>query len=73
MSEDLADIKRLKVTRETRAWLQAEARETGRSYQDIARDVLHEKALGEIRKAKILTSLADAEGHSGDRRGQSDN
>lgn len=70
MSEELLDLKRLKITRETRAWLQAEARETGQSQQDIARDALHSIALREIRKAKVLTNLAEAEGHNGDRRGQ---
>lgn len=72
MSLELSDLKRLKITRETRAWLQAEAQETGESQQDIARTALHEIALREIRKAKVLAALSQAEGHDGDRRGQTD-
>lgn len=37
MSADLADLKRLKVTAETRAWLAATSRSTGKSQQEIAR------------------------------------
>lgn len=70
MSADLDDLKRLKVTAETRAWLQAEAHTTGRSKQEIARDALHEIALAKIRAAKVLASLAPDEGHNGDVRGR---
>lgn len=73
MSSDLTDLKRLKVTRETRAWLQAEAHSTGRSQQEIARDELHFIAVGKIRAAKVLTALAPAEAHSGDGGGQPEN
>lgn len=40
MSADLADLKRLKVTAETRAWLAATSRSTGKSQQEIARDAV---------------------------------
>lgn len=70
MSLDLLDLKRLKITRETRAWLQSEAQETGSSQQDVARKALHEIALRKIRQATVLAALALAEGHDGDRRGQ---
>lgn len=66
MSKSKADLKRLKVTAETRAWLQAEATISGKSHQDIARAALHDIALKRIRAAKVLTALATAEGHEGD-------
>lgn len=66
MAADLDDLKRLKITAETRAWLQAESHTTGRSKQEIARDALHEIALAKIRAAKILASLAPPEGRAGD-------
>lgn len=84
MAADLGDLKRLKISAETRAWLQAEAHTTGKSQQEIARDQLHAIALEKIRAAKVLTSLAPSErrngdagakdgdttGHSGDGRGR---
>lgn len=63
MAADLDDLKRLRITPETRAWLQAKAHTTGRSKQEIARDALHEIAVAEIRAAKVLASLAPAEAH----------
>lgn len=71
MAADLDDLKRLKVTAETRAWLQAKALSTGRSKQEIARDALHEIALAEIRAARVLANLAPAEGRAGDAQGHS--
>jgi hypothetical protein len=71
MAADLDDLKRLKVTAETRAWLQAEALTSGRSKQEIARDALHEIALSKIRAAKVLTALVPAEGRAGDVEGHS--
>lgn len=77
MAADLDDLKRLKVTAETRAWLQAKSLSSGRTKQEIARDALHEIALAEIRAARVLASLApterrvgDAEGHRRDGQGQ---
>lgn len=66
MSADLGDLKRLKITAETRAWLAAEAHSSGRSQQEIARDALHEIAVGRIHAAKVLVSMAPSEGHAGD-------
>lgn len=61
MSADLADLKRLKVTAETRAWLTAAARISGKSQQEIARDALHSLAVKEIHAAKVLVRLAPDE------------
>lgn len=71
MAADLDDLKRLKVTAETRAWLHAKSLSTGRTKQEIARDALHEIALAEIRAARVLANLAPIEGHAGDARGHS--
>lgn len=65
MALDLDDLKRLKVTPETRAWLQAESLTSGRSRQEIARDALHEIALAKIRAAKVLAGLAPDEARVG--------
>ena len=77
MAEDLGDLKRLKITAETRAWLQSESHITGKSQQEVARDQLHEFALEKIRAAKVLVGLAPAErrvgdvgGHIGDAQGR---
>jgi hypothetical protein len=69
MAADLTDLKRLDITDETRAWLNAESHVTGRSKQKIARDALHEIAVGKIRAAKVLASLAPREGHMADTKG----
>lgn len=61
MSADLADLKRLKVTAETRAWLAATSRSTGKSQQEIARDALHTLAVKEIHAAKVLVRMAPDE------------
>jgi hypothetical protein len=71
VSKGKADLKRLKITPETRAWLQAEATSSNRSQQEIVRAVLHEMAVKKIHAAKILTALATAEGHMRDAEGQS--
>jgi hypothetical protein len=69
LSADLGDLKRLKITAETRAWLQAEAHSTGKSHQEIARDILHAIALEKISAAKVLVSMAPAERRVGDTQG----
>jgi hypothetical protein len=66
MSAELGDLKRLKITAETQAWLQAEAKKTGKSQQEIARDVLHGIALEQIRGARLLLALAPPQAHAGD-------
>lgn len=71
MGAPKADLKRLKITAETRAWLQAEATTSGKSQQDIVRTVLHEIALKKIHGAKLLAALATAEGHKRDAEGRS--
>lgn len=68
MSCDLADLKRLKITAETRAWLAAEAHVSGRSAQDVARDVLHAKAVEKVHAAKVITAMAAGEVHIRDGR-----
>lgn len=70
MSLDLEDLKRLKITAETRAWLEVESRSTGRSKQEVARDVLHQIAVKEIHAAKLLAALAPGEANIGDTRGR---
>lgn len=69
MSLDHADLKRLKITAETRAWLTAESSRTGHSAQEIARQVLHDIALAKIEEARMLLALSPGSGHSGDGRG----
>jgi hypothetical protein len=66
MSLDLVDLKRLKITPRTRAWLQSVAMRTGRSQQDIARDALHKLAEEEFTAARVLMSLDPEQGHDGD-------
>ncbi len=65
MSVDLADLKRLKITKRTRAWLQAAAHSSGRSQQEIARDALDELAAKYIHAATVLVALATDEAHAG--------
>lgn len=50
--------------------LEVESRSTGRSKQEVARDVLHQIAVKEIHAAKLLAALAPAEANSGDTRGR---
>ncbi len=70
MSADLDDLKRIKLTSEAVAWLEAEARFSGKTKQEVLRDVIHEIALKEIRKAKLLLRLSPDEGIDGDTRGR---
>lgn len=66
MSADLDDLKRLKVTAATRAWLTARSRSSGKSKQEIARDALHALAVKDIHAAKVLVRLAPDEDFDGD-------
>jgi hypothetical protein len=66
MAAELKDLKRLKITNETAAWLNAESHSTGRKKHEIARDALHEIAVSKIRAAKVLASMAPAEDRTGD-------
>lgn len=69
MSLDLCDLKRLKVTPETRAALQGKTIQTGHSQQEIARDVLHRWAIGELDGARVLHALDPREGQGRDNGG----
>jgi predicted DNA-binding protein len=66
MSLDLVDLKRLKITPETAAWLEAESRTSGRTKQEILREAMHQLAIEKIHAAKVLSALAPAEGISRD-------
>ena len=66
MSLDLKDLKRLKITAETDAWLTAESRSTGKSKQDVLRDAAHAIALEKIHAARLLSALAPSDGQAGD-------
>ena len=71
MALPLPDLKRLKITRATRAWLTAEARATRKTFAEVARDALHEIAIRRIHEAKVLTGIVaseDLDGDSEDRR-----
>lgn len=65
MADELKDLKRLKVTRETAAWLDAEAHSTGRKKHEIARDALHELAVAKIHAAKVLVAMAPGQDRGG--------
>lgn len=69
MSLDLKDL-RLKITPETDCVLRARARSTGKDINEIAREVLHEWAGGEIHAAKVMVGLLNSEGLSGASGGQ---
>lgn len=65
MSHDLFDLKRLKVTDTTRRYLSAKAHRTGKSQQEIAREILHEKALAEFEDARFMRAFDSSEGQGG--------
>lgn len=50
------------VTHLTHAALDARSRATGKTMQDILRDVMHEWALGEYEAASLLTAAAERDG-----------
>jgi hypothetical protein len=64
MSIPLIDF-RGKVTPETQSVLEALARTTGRTFQDIAREWMHEKAMEHIHAASVLHGLLKAQGLKG--------
>lgn len=70
MSLDLKDLKRLKITAETIAWLESESRITGKTKQEILRDAMHQLACDKIHAARLLAALAPAEALSGDSGGR---
>jgi hypothetical protein len=69
MSLDLKDLKRVKLTADTLAWLESESRETNRSKQEILRDEMHAIAVAAKRKARLLLALSPDEGSVGDSQG----
>ena len=69
MSAELGDLKRLKITARTLAWLQAEAHSSGRSMHEIAREALDQIAAQKIHAARVLIALAGSEGRDGEPRG----
>lgn len=71
MAADLDDLKRLKVTPETWAWLQGKSHTSGRSKQEIARDALHAIAVQELDAARVLNALDPRQAHPGDVRASS--
>jgi hypothetical protein len=57
------DLKRLKITEATRAWLEAEqAKHPELTAQEIVRDRLHAIALKEIHAATVLSGIAARRG-----------
>lgn len=70
MSLDLKDLKRVKLTRDTMAWLESESRDSSRSKQEILRDEMHAIAVAAKRKARLLLALSPDEGNSGDTEGR---
>jgi hypothetical protein len=70
MSLDLKDLKRVKLTVDTLAWLESEARDSNRSKQEILRDEMHAIAVAAKRKARLLLALSPSEGTDGDSQGQ---
>jgi hypothetical protein len=70
MSLPLDDLKRLKITNETMAYLESEARESGRTKQEVLRDEMHKIAVVALRKAKLLLALVPDDAHSRDTEGR---
>jgi hypothetical protein len=65
VSIELKDF-RGKITVETACWLEAEARATGETQQEIAREILHEWAAKRAHAASVAQGLMQAEGAPGD-------
>lgn len=64
MSATLTDC-RCKITGLTDAVVEALHRDSGRDRSEIIRDVLHEWALREVSKARLVADLAAREGSAG--------
>lgn len=56
---------RLKITPETDCVLRARSRATGKDINELAREVLHEWAGGEIHAATVMVRLLKSEGLTG--------
>lgn len=70
MSLDLKDLKRVKLTTDTLAWLESESRDSSRTKQEILRDEMHKIAVAAKRKARLLLALSPGEGTDGDSQGR---
>lgn len=68
MAAELRDL-RAKVTAEAYCALEAEAQVSGRDRSEIVREILHQWALEQMRKASVLDRLLQAEGMSGQHSG----
>jgi hypothetical protein len=67
MSKTPFDLKRLKLTETTQAWIEAELADTPeKTAQEIVRDELHSMALRTLRKATVFTGIAARRGIRGD-------
>lgn len=64
MSLELRDL-RVKLTVEGHAWLEARSRESGDEMSHILRDLLHQKAISEMRVATVMDQLLRREGLPG--------
>lgn len=67
MGKATYQVKQLKLTEATEAWLEAEcAKHPEKTPQQILRDRLHELALNEIHGATVLTGIVARRGIRGD-------
>jgi uncharacterized protein YceH (UPF0502 family) len=66
MSGGLVDVKRLRITQDTDAWLEAEHRRTGKKKVEILRETLDALAKREISAANLLVALARSKGNRED-------
>lgn len=64
MTAPLKDL-RAKVTPETWCVIEARHRVTGEQHAEIVRGILHDWAVSELRKAKVMQGLLMAEGIGG--------
>lgn len=67
MSKATYQVKQLKLTEATEAWLESEcAKHPEKKAQQILRECLHEMALKEIHGATVLTGIVARRGIRGD-------
>lgn len=71
MSKEHFDLKRLKLTKLGKAFIKSRAHATGKTEQEIARNLIHKLALESHREAKVFLALAPSEDLSGDDGGHS--
>lgn len=68
MAAELRDL-RARITLESYCALEAEAQVSGRDRSEIVRDILHQWALEQMRKASVLDRMLQAEGAAGSQSG----